>query len=198
MSVPFLITGLPRSRTAWLAVAATNDQSICFHEPTAWLDRWADVFAGVWGAHWSRYVGVSDSIMGFHLPEIIERCHPRILIIERDPVEVEASLRKLDILPTNYCSLLTEALRHEHSSILRVRFQSLSDSRIVVRALRHLMPDAWISVERIEQLQRMNIQTDMGLVGGIAKERSGDVAAMLGADIAARLEPLDVSVHKAV
>lgn len=197
MSEPFLITGLPRSRTAWLSVAATNDQSICLHEPTIHLDRWEDVFDKVWQGHWSRYVGISDSIMGFHLSEIIERCRPRVLIVERDIHEVEASLRRLGVPPTNYCAMLKAALAYAHPSFLRVPFQSLSDSRIVAHALRHLMPNAWISVERIEQLQRMNIQTDMGLVGKIANERSGDVGSILGTDVAARLEPRPYDVHEA-
>ena len=190
MSAPYLITGLPRSRTAWLSVAATNDHSICFHEPTAWLDRWQDVFDKVWGAHWHRYVGISDSALGFHLPQIIERCAPRVLIVERDIQEVEASLRDLGLAGTNYCVLLSEALKYEHPSILRVPFQSLRDSRIVAQALRHLMPDAWLSAERIEQLQRMNIQTDMGLVGEVMKARNGDIVPILGAEVMARIRVL--------
>lgn len=33
MNPPFFITGLPRSRTAWLAAWLTTDSAICYHDP---------------------------------------------------------------------------------------------------------------------------------------------------------------------
>ena len=188
MSGPFLITGLPRSRTAWLSVAAGNDQSICWHEPTGWLDRWQDVYRKIWWGSAERYVGISDSALGFHLPEIIRTVSPRVLIVERDIIEVEASLARLGVPRSNYCTLLGEALAYEHPSILRVPFHDLADSRNVVMALRHLMPEAWISLDRIESLQCMNIQTDMGRVGRLGEQRKGDMVALLGSEIANRLK----------
>ena len=188
MSEPFLITGLPRSRTAWLSVAATNDQSICWHEPTITLRRWEDVFTEVWGRSNHRYVGISDSALGFHLREITQLRGIRVLIVERDIAEVEASLAQLWSAKTNYCSLLQAALVYSHPSVLRLPFHGLTDSRIVAAALRHLMPEANVSLERIETLQRMNIQTDMGRVGRLAQQRSGDLVALLGQDVVQCLE----------
>lgn len=184
MPEPFVITGLPRSRTAWMAVAAMSDQSMCWHEPSAWRGRWDCVF-DLWrnGAH--RYVGVSDSILGFHLPEIIARAAPRILVIERDINQVEASGAALGIAPSNYCTLLKAALAYADPSIERVPYAALTDDRTVAACLRHLMPDATIDMDRIKALQRMNVQTDMQQVRQDAP--NADITALLGPEIASLL-----------
>jgi hypothetical protein len=184
---PYLITGLPRSRTAWLATVATGDESVCWHEPLTWLDRWEDVFTKIWGYSAHRYVGISDSGLGFHLPEIITRAAPRILIVDRDIAEVEASLVRTGVVPTNYCAILKECLSIEHPSIMRVPFKALEANHIVAQCLRHLMPDAKINADRIKVLQHMNVQTDMRRIRQLAQKRAGDMVAILGADVAAQI-----------
>lgn len=185
MSEPFLITGLPRSRTAWLAAAALNDQSICWHEPIGWLSRWQDVF-DIWAGDNPRYIGVSDSALGFHLREIIERAAPRVLVVERDIADVETSLAKLG-RPGNYCALLQPCLDFAHPSIRRVTFKALAEPAVVMRCLRHLMPEAAISQDRLRVLQRLNIQVDTKQWQETARERSGDIASLLGPEIASQL-----------
>lgn len=167
-----------------MAVAAQTDQSMCWHEPAAWLGRWDCVY-DLWrgGAH--RYIGVSDSLLGFHLPAIVARASPRILVIERDIREVEASGAALGIGPSNYCTLLKSALAYDHPSIERVPYAALTDDRTVAACLRHLMPDAVIDMDRIKQLQRLNIQTDMATVRREAPH--ADIPALLGPEIASLL-----------
>lgn len=187
MSEPFLITGLPRSRTAWLSVAAANDQSICWHEPVGWLDRWQDVFTKIWGNQPQRYVGASDSALGFHLQEIIERVAPRVLIVERDIGQVQASLDRLGPTPVNFCTLLKASMEYIHPLIKRVPFEALADSHVVVQCLRHLMPEAVISQDRIRALQPLNIQADMTRVHQSIAVRARDMSAVLGPDVFDRL-----------
>lgn len=167
-----------------MAVAAQNDQAMCWHEPAAWMGRWDCVF-DLWrgGAH--RYIGVSDSLLGFHLPAIVARAAPRILVIERDINEVEASGAALGIGRSNYCSLLQAALAYNHLSIERVPYVALTDDRTVAACLRHLMPDAVIDMDRIKMLQRMNVQTDMERVHRDAPH--ADISALLGPEIASLL-----------
>lgn len=185
MSKPFLITGLPRSRTAWMAVAASNDQSVCWHEPLSWLGHWEAVFHAIWPGRDHRYVGISDSALGFHLPEIIARVAPRVLVIERDIAEVEASGAALGIVQPKYLTLLKSALEYDHSLIERVPYEVLTDDRVVASCLRHLMPGASIHMDRIKMLQRVNIQTDMDRVNRDAPQ--ADLVALFGPEIAAQL-----------
>jgi len=187
---PFLITGLPRSRTAWLAAAAMNDHSICYHEPLQYFDRWDDVFTRIWGVrpdNGVRYIGVSDHALGFHLAAIMRRAAPRTLIVERPIADVKVSLARCGLQGTNFCALLQEALAFKHPNILRVSFAALESSDVVARCLAHLMPSAVISRARIEALQPLNIQANVALSLQAAAARAGDVGALLGADVVARL-----------
>ena len=182
-----MITGLPRSRTAWLAVAASGDESVCWHEPTEWLDRWQDVFTRIWGIGGQRYVGASDSALGFHLPEILERMPMPVVIVDRAMAEVEASVASIGFGGSNFCALLTTALKYQHPSIMRVPFGALSSNQMVAKCLQHLMPDATVNMDRLRMLQRLNVQTDLRRVRQAALRRAGDISAILGPEVAARL-----------
>lgn len=76
----FIITGLPRSRTAWFAAYFTNCKMRCHHEP---LDVEETLFRGE---------SVSDSSLGLH-PELTIGYN--VLVIERDPNEVLTSLANI-------------------------------------------------------------------------------------------------------
>ena len=180
MSLPFLITGLPRSKTAWMAVAASTGSSTCAHEPTADLPHWTGVF-DLWEAGTLAYTGISDSTLGFHLPEIIETIHPRVLIIERDIEQVEDSLEKLFGVRTNFCPILAGYLRYEHPLIRRVPFTALAGVTTVQDCLKWLMPSApHPEQNRLEKLVRMNIQTDPHRLRAIASDRSKNLEDLVG------------------
>ena len=53
----FFITGLPRSRTAWMAAFMTSGNAVCLHEPRNW--------AAMWNHDGAQHVGISDSGLGF-------------------------------------------------------------------------------------------------------------------------------------
>lgn len=188
MTQPFLIVGLPRSRTAWLSTAATAERTICFHEPTAWLDRWEDIFDKVWMERASRdYVGIADHGLGFHLPEIIRRAGPRTLIVERPIAEVDASLARMGLPPSNFCALLHKALAYQHTLIRRVSYASLQSTSVVVACLRWLAPGARFDAERIMELQAMNVQVDLDAALSNAARRVPDLHKLLPADVLAQV-----------
>ena len=174
MSVPFLITGLPRSRTAWMARAASiPGRSFCVHEPLCWLPRWDWVFKDIWGYdHPFDFFGVSDHGFGFHLPAIMERLAPRTLIIERPIAEVEASWERLTRQSAGrFCEVLAEYLAFEHTQIKRVAYADLGDTDAVVACLEWLMPSVSVDRDRIDRLQRVNIQVDIRGVMQAAEAR---------------------------
>ena len=189
MSNPFLIVGLPRSRTTWMAAAATIEgRSYCHHEPLRWLDRWDDLFTVIWNGRTSlEYLGVSDHGFGFFLPQIMERRAPRTLVIERPIAEVEASLRAIGIEPGNFCALLSEALTYVHPRIRRVGYADLENTGVVVNCLEWLMPGLAIDRARIERMQGENIQADVEAVLQDVAARRNDMGNLLPADVLARL-----------
>ena len=170
MSTPFFITGLPRSRTAWFAIATSTDRSVCHHEP-----HYGDfeTAAELWAMQ-SRYefVGIADAGLGMHLRRILDEVGPRTLIIDRDPMAVASSLRKymglseVRLGPGWYpavlarLKVLVEALAVEHPLIKRVAFDDLKDIYTLRDCFDWLMPGC--KPLNLTQLMHMNIQSDLG------------------------------------
>lgn len=186
MSKPFLITGLPRSRTAWMAAAATDGRAVCFHEPMAAMRRWDDVFEQIWHGRGSmQHVGIADHGLGFHLPAIMDRLGPRTLIIERPIAEVNTALARLGLPPTNFCDLLAEHLAFDHPRIRRVGYKDLEDAHEVRRCLEWLMPGQFIDQRRLARYQMLNIQADLGAALMFADK--ADPAGFFPRDVLKRL-----------
>lgn len=191
MAKPFLITGLPRSRTAWLAaVANTIPDAICYHEPVLEAEGWRESLA-VWRSNRCEFVGISDSGLGFHLAEIIETFQPRILIVDRRAHEVEASGAAVGLASVpGFFPLLIERMApfRCHHLVKVVPFAGLSSVAVVRSCLWHLMPGASIDCDKIGLMQHLNVQTNMNRMRRIIDERRNDLPAMLGADVLAALQ----------
>ena len=142
----FLISGLPRSRTAWFAVATG-----ALHEPLSRFGYWP---IGV--------QGISDSGAAIHLKRILTEGvgpanePPRTLIIERERAKVMQSLRRyVGGLPMDWSKVdayLDQALRGlavESELIRRVSFDSLADVEVVRDCL------AWLEVKEPPQLEQL-------------------------------------------
>lgn len=150
----FFITGLPRSRTAWFAVACCVAGRHCVHEPLG-VDSFLD------------NLGISDSGMGLSIEFILNQYGPRTLIIERSlegvvesltayfgghlPIPHEAGERRL--------AALQEALQYQHPLIKRVAYADLHSTKVLESCFE------WLKVPippGLEQLKHMNIQSDLG------------------------------------
>lgn len=184
---PFLITGLPRSRTAWFAAVASAcvPGAICYHEPTASLSDWEDVFE-LWNREDYEWVGISDAGLGFRLPVIMKRIQPQLLIIERAIGEVERSLKAATKLPmNNYCDLLHARLVEQKNHPLAhcVAYSDLNERGIVTRCLQWLMPNAWVDDLKLCQFMNFNVQTDLDRTFALARENGGMAREMMGGDV---------------
>lgn len=161
----FLITGLPRSRTAWMSVTASTciRNAMCWHEPVSWLQDWGKV-ESLWGAN-IEHTGIADAHLGFRLHGIMNRVSPNVLVIERAIAEVEKSLARFTGLPANnYVDLLRIRLDEwrGHRSFKYVDFADLNDR--LGECLRHLAPGARIDEVRAAEMCRLNIQADQRIL----------------------------------
>jgi hypothetical protein len=88
---PFLVVGLPRSRTAWLAKFLSYQGRVCRHEPSLRWESLADFARWLDGSE-----GASDTMMTF-LAHEVQRRRPDIplLVIRRPRFEVLESLNRL-------------------------------------------------------------------------------------------------------
>ena len=192
MNRPFLITGLPRSRTAWLtALANTVTDAICHHEPTAEWASWTVCFTA-WKTQPHPFVGFADHALGFHLPEIVRDIAPRVLIVDRDVTGVERALaRVLPGLDTRrFLDVLHDRLRAARGlpGVKVVPYAALRHFTAAMDCLTHLMPGAAIDRTKVGTMLHLNVQTDMARAVEVATERAGDIEAFLGADVVALLK----------
>lgn len=110
---PFYVTGLPRSRTAWLSVALSDwQQSVCLHEPLARMtygtyerpDPDTDTMTTVEGrlvlsnltsallSMGRPFAGIADSGLPVVAPDLPTLLPGPVLVVWRDPDEVIESL----------------------------------------------------------------------------------------------------------
>jgi hypothetical protein len=186
---PFLITGLPRSRTAWLSVLCSTSESICYHEPSVGVSDIADI-EGIFQSEFFKYVGISDSTLGFFLPWILEHIKPRTLIVARDPREVAESGARLGLTDTNFLDLLSARLTEfrEHPLVMWVPFEALKTKRVIQKIYWHLMPGHAFGEDRYEELAKMRIETDFD-AALMAARRNQKNFNVLMRDILPLIEP---------
>lgn len=131
----FLITGLPRIRSAWLAALFSTDNVRCFHDPVhhGGPDRMMDAFLACQLAH----VGICDPAAACAYPELALRVfhnHP-IILIRRDEDDCRAGLEnwigaKLthwDEILKNYRWFLNHPTRH----FMWIRYEDLDNFEVV-------------------------------------------------------------------
>lgn len=164
----FLITGLPRSRTAWFSVATTTPKSVCLHEPTALVQSFEELMT-LWTPSLGIASGISDSCLPLYLGRILEEAKPRTLIIERNPVDVINSYTKFaervgilfDVgLASRWMEEFQDALDACKGSPLVkcVPFDALVNVEVVRNCLAWLLPDE--DFPDLQALMDMNVQID--------------------------------------
>lgn len=93
----FLATGLPRSRTAWMARFLTYGRVTCLHEPSVGFRSMADL-AGLLA---QPHIGASDSAMALLWPRVARWVPKARFAVVRRPVEdVVASAARLGFADT--------------------------------------------------------------------------------------------------
>lgn len=154
----FLVTGLPRSRTAWFSVVLQ-----CPFEPSAQAhsyEQWKILTVN----------GASDSAIALWLPRILDEMRPRTLVIKRPLEAVAASLRAfLGFEPPDMMERLDrlyKALCVSHPLIRRVAFDDLDDPAVLCQIAEWLSPG---SFDRAYSLMDFNIQASKRYINYISR-----------------------------
>ncbi len=157
----FLITGLPRSRTAWFSVACTTDRATCYHEP-----YFAD-FAALksWWMAWpgAHAVGVSDSGLGTNLAQVFDEIKPRTLIVERPIFDV---LRSFDAYVGHHALYAREPIVSLHKALEAVEHPLIKRVAYADLERRDVLEGCfdWLGVQplNLEQISHMRVNSDLG------------------------------------
>lgn len=184
---PFLIVGLPRSRTAWLAKFLSWEGRVCRHEPSLhWtspddLTRWA---AGEEGA--------SDSMMTW-LALDAKKLRPEmpLVVIRRPRHEVLVSLAKLDYPKGEYLPFMLERVDRrldrieDEADCLSYRFDQLRHAAICA-SMFHYCLGADMPLDWWARWKDENVQADIKQTYRLVRENSvGWQAAYAGRHMAA-------------
>lgn len=166
MSGRFFITSLPRSRTAWFAVATTTPTAVCFHEPLSRLQSFTDL-REFWAPKCGIDVGISDSGLAPQIGRILEELKPRTLIVKRG---VDASIQSFRDFASKTslhvdegrCRRFSEIalaalskVRH-HPLVKVVDFHALDDYGTMLDAMNWLLPGR--EFPDLKALMAFNIQ----------------------------------------
>lgn len=158
---PFFITGLPRSRTAWLSVVFTIGDSFCFHEALRFTRNGTEMLA-MFKQTGAKHVGNSDSLLPFFYNDIA-RYFPDapIVIIERDPKEVFESLERVfgvkSQLIIDETLVRLESIRHD---ALIVDYSDLDNEPVLRKMWAHCLGDVPFNRQKWLSLRELNIQID--------------------------------------
>lgn len=152
----FFVTGLMRSRTAWLANYLTWGDSICPHDMMGECDsfeQFACYLKRLEGAH----VGYSDPALLFVWEKVVAAFpQARWIVVTRAPDDVKASLRRLmgkdcDAAVERMQKLLEGLVTAIPATI--IPFDEIDDRLDEIRP-----PGLEMPLERTRLLRRMNVQ----------------------------------------
>lgn len=159
MRTPFFITGLPRSRSAWLANWLTTDASLVYHDVPLPMD-----LRGEW-----RQVGFSGPELAVEY-EMINRLYPgaRWVVVLRNEADAKAAFIRWAGAYLGGAEAAFEAVWKERvaaiarlTTQLNVRtvpFEQLDDP-VTARGLwEYLLPDQAFDADRWRVLNEMNVQ----------------------------------------
>lgn len=169
----FLITGLPRSRTAWFAVAASSGGRTCWHEPSATLGL--SSLMTIWEA--MPDMGVSDAGLAPHLTEVLDVLGPKTLVIHRDPDEVVTSMRDYvsprERVSAEWIANVRKIARDTHEKLLSIEHPLIKRINYcdLGNGFQHVLEDCfdWLGVKPngLTQLMHMNVQSDLAFNLGL-------------------------------
>lgn len=158
MSNHFFITGLPRSRTAWLANLLTYGRSYCFHEALRHGEDLKPLFEGVN----ADYIGDSDCGIPFYTDRILKDFPgAKFVMIERCAKDVQASLEKVfkedmgEIM--GLCLNKLQEFREKISPLV-VRFEDLNNLSTLRQIWRHCLSDEPMNLSRTIMLKNFKVE----------------------------------------
>ena len=158
---PFFLTGLPRSRTAWLANLFTTGEIFCWHDALLLCGSPADLPQLL---RKNAPIGDSDSALILFYPDVAEMFpgSPWV-IVERDPQDAFDSLVKRfghDVSRGGWPMLIAamQTIPKDDPNVLRVRYEELNDVEVVRRIWEHCVPAVEFDERRWALLKRLNVE----------------------------------------
>ena len=162
----FFITGLPRSRTAWLASFFTGNNSFCYHELLRVSNGFEDGIKKLLNRK-ELYVGNSDSSLPIWIDKIEHvLCDSPIVVIERDINEVASSLTNL--FGQDFRRALDKTLEgieiiKNKYNYISVDYKTLSEESCLETIWDFCTPNLLFDKDKFDMLKTINISLSKDL-----------------------------------
>ncbi len=165
----FFVTGLPRSRTAWLANFLTCGDAFCFHDGLKYCRELEDL-KKVFKRTSTSYVGNSDSALVLFYHELRDMFPgSKWLLVYRNFKECADSAIRLSFAGEETENILVDGaarlaairiaeLELRNPNILIVDYETLDEPETVEAIVNHLTPDIEFDRERFNLLDTLNVQ----------------------------------------
>jgi len=163
MSNQFIITGLPRSRTAWLSALFCDRDVVCFHElinKFASLELMKEYIDSL---HY-KYVGISDSSIGIRKNFYIDNFkYVPFLIIKRDKDEVVKSFSKVSGLTQKQnaetINLIESGINEikQNCDFLEVEYNDLNNEETLKLIFEYCAPEINFDRNKLSIFQNLSI-----------------------------------------
>lgn len=151
---PFLVTGYPRSRTAWCANFLTYGPSFCFHDPTVHFK--VEDFPRLFRRMGTEYCGVADSGALLYFDQYMKLFPTaRVVLIQRPQMEVIKSMAGLGFDFKAAISTFEEAFLEieKRYEVLTVPFGALPATEI----WEHCVPGIPVHQIRLRMLNEFRV-----------------------------------------
>lgn len=161
---PFFITGLPRSRTGWMAAWLTTATSLCLHDGLLGCTN-LDAFAERLAAGHRAFNGDSDSALLLYQRQLRKQFpQARWVVIQRSPTTCYQSVRKAfpDLATPRDTQLLFDRAMDELHSLekhaLCVEFEELDQVKSASDIWDHCLPGLTFDKERWQLFNGLKIE----------------------------------------
>lgn len=144
----FIVLGLPRSGTTWLANWLTTDKSLCLHDP------WAQGKPETWPRDCRKF-GISCT-GSYLLPAWLAQQDCPVAIIERDPTACDASLWEIGFPDTGDMRSYLDRVNGR-----RWKFEDVWEEEGAAELWSFLLPGIAFDAIRYRQLRLMQVQPYM-------------------------------------
>ena len=162
----FFITGLPRSRTSWLANFFTYKGCYCFHELGKYGKDYMQLY-DILRKKADDYVGTADSMAPFYFEALTEMSNNkfRLVVIDRDPEDAYQSFLKSFRFEDSIeyrerfsaLQLLTENLIGKFNPMI-VKFEDLNDMQTMKNMWYHCCPELLFDEDRFKLLNELKVE----------------------------------------
>ena len=165
----FFVSGLPRSRTAWLANFLTTDKSLCFHDGLKYCRKVEDL-TEVFKRSDKEFVGDSDSalVLFYHRIQALFPDSPWVLVYRNFKDCADSALR-LSFAGEDTESILIDGaarlavirlaeLELKSPNVLIVDYDELDNSKVIRSIVNHVTPGVLFDEERFKLLDGLHTQ----------------------------------------